>query len=67
MSTPFPIPEGGNNKIKMMLTELKEDQKKLFEHPFYKEGYDDGLRDAKEKYQKLSSALAEFYKIDSVF
>ena len=60
----FPqIPEGGDGRLRAMLASLKEDQSKLDNNPLYKEGYDDGFRDAQSKYQQLTSALCAVYNI----
>jgi hypothetical protein len=58
-------PPGGNGKLRALLASLKEDQDKLDNHPIYKEGYDDGFRDAQEAHRKLTKALSKVYNIDA--
>ena len=60
----FPqTPEGGDGRLRAMLASLKEDQSKLDNNPLYKEGYDDGFRDAQSRYRQLTSALCAVYNI----
>jgi hypothetical protein len=65
MSDHFPqMPPGGSGRLRAMLANLKEDQTKLDTHPLYKEGWDDGYNEAKEKYRQLVTALANIYNVD---
>jgi hypothetical protein len=57
-------PPGGHGKLRALLAKLGEDQEQLNNDPRYKEGYDDGYRDAQENYRRLTRALAQVYKID---
>jgi len=63
-SNHFPqMPEGGNGRIRALLDSIKENENRLNNHPLYKEGYDDGIRDADTKYRQLTTALSSFYNI----
>lgn len=61
----FPqMPQGGSGRLRALLTSLQEDQIKLDTHPLYKEGWDDGYNEAREKYRQLVTALANIYNVD---
>lgn len=61
----FPqMPGGGSRRLREMLASLGEDENKLNNHPLYKEGWDDGYNEAKEKYRQLVTALANIYNVD---
>ena len=55
---------GGPGRIRIMLSNIGEDQKKLTEHPIYKEGYEDGYQAAQENYRLLTQALSKVYNIN---
>ena len=61
----FPTPEGGKGRLRAMLESIKEDHEKLVNHPIYKEGYDDGVQQATDKYAKITEALYHLYNIEA--
>jgi hypothetical protein len=60
----MPQPPKGPGRIRIMLESLNEDQKKLTEHPIYKEGYEDGYQAAQENHRLLTQALSKVYNIN---
>ncbi len=64
-SDDFRFPEGGNNSLRDMLSSVEIDQDKLINHPFYKEGYDDGYRkgkyDSDEQARSLINTIVNLY------
>lgn len=58
------MPPGGSGRLRALLESIREDTNKLDDNPLYQEGYDDGVKDAEEKYRKLSTALSAFYNIN---
>ena len=55
------MPEGGSGRLRALLSSIREDHSKLYEHPIYKEGYDDGLRTATRRYKEILRAVAAVY------
>ena len=60
----IPMPPGGPGRLRDILNRLDEDQKKLTEHPIYKEGYEDGYQAAQENHRLLTQALSKVYNIN---
>lgn len=58
-----PFPPGGRGSLKKMLQQIDEEQKELLENPLYKEGFDDGYKQAESDFLKLASAIQQVYDI----
>ena len=59
----MPVPPSGPGRLRALLANLGEDQKKLTENPLYKEGWDDGYQAAQENHRRLAEALASVYNV----
>jgi hypothetical protein len=60
----MPTPPDGPGRLRAMLNRLGEDQKKLTEHPIYKEGYEAGYQVAQENHRLLTQVLSKVYNIN---
>jgi hypothetical protein len=60
----MPVPPSGPGRLRALLANIGEDQKKLTENPLYKEGWDDGYQAAQENHRLLTQALSKVYNIN---
>ena len=60
----IPIPPPGAGRLRALLANLDEPVEKLTNHHLYKEGFEDGYRQAQDNHKKLLTALSAVYQIN---
>jgi hypothetical protein len=60
----IPIPPPGAGRLRRLLQNLDEPAEKLTNHHLYKEGFEDGYRQAQDNHKKLLTALSVVYRIN---